>query len=259
MSETLDKTETESLESTKDQDFEAEASKMGWVPEDKFRGDKSRWVDAKTFVERGHQVLPIVKAQLRKTEEELAQVRQAAKEFQDFTSAAKEREVGEWKAKYEEALRAKSEALTQGDGDKFIEAEEKQRELEASKPQPKTEPPKVDPAFAAWRADNEWYGVDEARTRRANLIGAVLAADGMKGREFYDAVDAELDRRERDEQGTARTGAQRGGKVAAASKGAHTYENLKPEYKTACDRFVKNLGVKKEDYVAKCGDEAFGS
>src|SRR5260370_13868990 len=34
-------------------DYESEASRQGWVPRDKYRGDAAKWVDAKTFVERG--------------------------------------------------------------------------------------------------------------------------------------------------------------------------------------------------------------
>lgn len=40
----------------------AEARQLGWVPQEEFRGDQSRWVDADSFVKRGHEVMPILKA-----------------------------------------------------------------------------------------------------------------------------------------------------------------------------------------------------
>ena len=33
--------------------IEAEASRKGWRPKDKYEGDPTKWVDAKTFIERG--------------------------------------------------------------------------------------------------------------------------------------------------------------------------------------------------------------
>ena len=45
---------------------ESKARSMGWVPEDEFRGPKTQWRDAKEFVERGENVLPIVNSLLKK-------------------------------------------------------------------------------------------------------------------------------------------------------------------------------------------------
>ena len=39
-----------------------EAREMGWADKDKWRGKEEDWVDAKTFLEKGKQVLPIVAA-----------------------------------------------------------------------------------------------------------------------------------------------------------------------------------------------------
>lgn len=270
MDQPIDTSETTSLETGtgtgSDTNIEAEASKMGWVPQERFRGDPERWVDAKTFVDKGREVLPIVKAELRKTREELADIKKAAAEWQRMSEADTERKVNEWKAKFDEAIRDKSAALTQGDGDKFVEAEARQKELEASRPQPKTEEqPKVDPAFAEWRSENEWYGTDRKKTLKANLLGADLSADqpdgtpGLRGRALYDAVVERLAEEERASTGTTRQSAQRGGRPAASTKGAKTYENLLPEYREACDRFVKSMGIKKEAYLDKCGPEAFRS
>lgn len=257
MDQTIDNTEIGSVEQQQERDYPAEASKIGWQPEEKFKGDKSKWVDAKTFVERGETVLPIVKHQLRETREELEKVKQAAKEFQAFNEAASKREVDEWKAKYEEAVRTKSEALSNGDGKAFVEAEATQKELEATRPQPKTEV-KEDPVFAAWRGENEWYGTDRKRTIRANAIGATLAQEGLRGRELYDAVGKELD--EMDESVVVNRGnPQRGGKSAGTTKAARSYENLKPEYREKCDHFVKDFGIKKEQYVEKCTEDMFRS
>lgn len=258
--ETVDTAENASVESTEesqDANFEAQASKMGWKPQEKFKGDPARWVDAKTYVERGEEVLPIVKAQLRKTETELAEVRKAAQEWQEFNRKATEREVSEWRAKFEQAVQDKAAAISKGDGEAAVEAEARQEELKANRPeQPKKDTPQVNPLFAAWKAQNDWFDVDEEKTDIATGIGLRLAKKGVQGEEFFKALDAEMERRT---QTPPRAGPQRGGRTSGDAKVAKTYENLKPEFKSACDRMVGTLKIKKEDYVAGCDAEAFRS
>ena len=38
---------------TGERDWEADARAMGWSPKAEFKGDKTHWIDAKSFVERG--------------------------------------------------------------------------------------------------------------------------------------------------------------------------------------------------------------
>lgn len=263
MDQTVDSAENASVESKEqpdtqasEQNFEAEASKMGWRPKEQFRGDPERWVDAKTFVERGHEVLPIVKSELKKTREELAEVRKAAQEWQEFNKAATERQVEEWKSKYQQAVRDKAEAVNKGDGEAMVEAEARQKELEASRPQPKKEEAKPHPAFLAWREQNPWFDVDEEKTDIAMGIAFRLRAKNIQGEEFFRKMDEELGKRAAP---PTRAGPQRGGRPSGESKGARSYENLKPEFRKACDRMVANLGIKKEQYVAGCTDDMFGS
>lgn len=231
---------------------------MGWRPQDKFKGDPSRWVDAKTYVERGREVLPIVKNELRKTQEELAEVRKAAQEFYKLTEEAAARKESEWKSKYEQAVRDKADAINKGDGEAAVEAEARQKELEADRPQPPkkaAEAPKPHPAFAEWQSNNEWFGKDKAKTRFAEGIGLDLMRQGLQGEEFFRKLDEELS--ETYAAPTPRPSPQRGGRATGESKGARTYENLKPEFKEACDRQVRTLGIKREQYVAVCDNDAF--
>ena len=63
---------------------EQEARTLGWVPQEEFKGDPNRWVDADTFVERGHTVMPI----LRKNNERLETlVKQQAEELNKMKDA----------------------------------------------------------------------------------------------------------------------------------------------------------------------------
>jgi hypothetical protein len=229
---------------------------MGWKPKDKFTGPEGKWVDAKTYVERGEQILPIVQARLKQTERELAEVRKSAQEWQEFNKAAHERAINEWKVKFEQAVKDKAEAINKGDGEAAIEAEARQEELKANRPQPKQETPQVHPSFVAWQERNDWFGQDKAKTRFANGIGLELAKQGLQGDAFFEALDREMS--ETYVAPTPRAGPQRGGRPSGGGgKGAKSYENLKPEFKEACDKQVRTLKIKPEEYVAACPDDAF--
>ncbi|MDE2106523.1 MAG: hypothetical protein KGL39_55425, partial [Patescibacteria group bacterium] len=58
-----------------DQTVEERAGAMGWVPQEKFRGDPEKWVDAETFVQRGEQVMPILKHNNEKLQAEIASLK----------------------------------------------------------------------------------------------------------------------------------------------------------------------------------------
>src|SRR5690606_35489735 len=52
-------------------DYEAQAKSMGWVPQDEWKGDPDKWTDAQEYVERGEQVLPILRANNRRLQDDL--------------------------------------------------------------------------------------------------------------------------------------------------------------------------------------------
>ena len=84
---------------------EERARRMGWLPQDEFRGDPNRWVPAENYVERAEQELPILKGTLKTMErkmqqqetlikqqsEKMAAVHSDMQEFVKFTKGAEER------------------------------------------------------------------------------------------------------------------------------------------------------------------------
>lgn len=48
------------------------AKTLGWSPKEEFRGDKSRWTDAKTFAERAEKLTPVLRENLRRLAEKNA-------------------------------------------------------------------------------------------------------------------------------------------------------------------------------------------
>ena len=68
-----------------------EARSQGWVPKEEFKKDPKSWVDADVFVERGHQILPLVRKhsenlskELAATKEQLKELRETAEEFKKY-------------------------------------------------------------------------------------------------------------------------------------------------------------------------------
>lgn len=275
VNEQVDKTENKDLNGT-EPDYEALASGIGWAPKDKFRGDPSKHLDAKTYYEKGEFVLPIVKKQrdefkahAEKSDKTIAELKSAMADFQKFTEAAAERKVTDLKSEIASLKDARAEAVASGDKEAFRQADKaidertealdkaKEAKVEA-KEQPKT----GDPEFEAWVKDNDWYTKDAKRRRLANAIGLDLTAENpdLKGKALFKAVSEEMERIEAEKSGTERAGPQRGGKASGSNSKAKTFDNLLPEYKQAFTRFEKN-GIKmtKEQYMANCDSDAWGA
>ena len=244
-------------------DITTKASKMGWVPLDKFKGAPEKWTDAETFVRRGEEIMPILRKNNEKLKGELDEVRgkvsrterlleeatQALSEFQKYHEEDSKRQ-------YERALEKlktdKKEALSVQDFDAVVEIDEAMKVLDdqrKSRTVKKIEPvqqqtnPADDPGFKAWVAENaDWYGKDRAKTAYAESMGAFIAnmEPNLKGTEFLQRVADEVE---------AKFGATpkredrvEGARQGASSKGnGRTYADLPPEAKVSCDKFGAKL------------------
>jgi hypothetical protein len=222
-------------------------------------------VDAEAYVERGETVLPIVKAQKAKLEQdvsrlsaELREAREAIAGSQEAIKALEEFYTEETKRQVTKArteLRAQiKDARDAGDVDAELEAQEELTRLNAAertaKETPSAEkkadgPPPPTAEYLAWQAENDWFLKDQKKARRAFLIGTELKEENpsLVGTAFY----AELDKRLVAEgvkegrravaskvEGGGDLGGERGAKVAG-------YDDLPADAKAACDRQGKAL------------------
>lgn len=236
--------------------IENEAREMGWTDKDAFKGDPEKWVDAATFVDRGRNLLPLVKKQnkelrdaLAKRDADLEEVKKSAKEFQSFTKAALEREFNERLAALEEK---QAKAIEEGDGKAAVAVQREISALEKQKPEEKQEEkketPQITPEFRDWVDENKWYEKNEEMRDEADGIGLALAKRGYKGKELFQKVRERIERLYPEEFGE-RPSPQRGGKVSE-KPAAKSFDNLPQEAKAACDKFIKNGWVKnREQYV----------
>lgn len=246
-----------------------EATNMGWVDKPDFKGDPAGWVDAKTYVDKGRHVMPI----LRKNNErlqgivntqsaELSRLQAAMDESKDSIKALEEYHSEETKRRVDEARSELKAQLKQAKRDGNIDAEvdltdeltrldTAQATADDSKDQRKPngdDRPRqeIDPWFKTWAAENSWYGKDTVRTDIAFGIANRLRAQGdnTMGTAFMDKVTKGVDEALKSLGGGTRPAnkveGDRGGGNGTRPLGK-TFADLPAEAKQACHRFNERL------------------
>jgi hypothetical protein len=256
-----------------------EASSQGWVPKERFRGNEQDWVDADTFVKRGREILPILRKNnenlmkdLNQTKEQLKEFRQAAEEFKTFQREAYERKASDYEKRIQEIKESRAQAISDGDGQKVIalddaldeakdnlkEAKQAVKDVTSTTTVEDTSTNTVDPNLQIWLDRNTWFGQDRRMTSIANGIGESLRLEfpGLKGQPFLDKLDEVLQEEFPDKFGGSKKSAPNSrvesgsGRAGRSGSNSQSYDNLPPDAKAACDRFVKQKLMTREQYVA---------
>ena len=251
-----------------------EAEGQGWVTKDKYRGDEKDWVEADIFVKRGREILPILRKnnenlirELNSTKEQLKEFRQTAEEFKTFQKEGYERKINEYKEQIDRLKESRAQAISDGDGQKvnalddaIDSAKEAISEAKsATKDAAKTTieaPSSIDPILQNWLDDNNWFGQDRRLTKQANALGESLKEEfpNLQGVAFLTKLDEVLREEFPDKFGKGRRATpshvESGSGRGRAASNAHSYDNLPPEAKAACDRYVKQKLMTRDQYVA---------
>jgi hypothetical protein len=256
-------------------EYESEAKAQGWVPKDDFRGSENDWVDAETFVRRGREIMPILRKNNEKLLKELAEAkkaaneaREAALEFKQFQKEQYERKSKDLETQLDQLKMAKRDAINTGDGDRVLAIDDamdaiKEERLEAKAEVKKAEEaakatPQIteDPMLNAWIDRNDWFGKDTKMTAVANSLGVELRRENpsLIGEAFLKKLDEELAEMIPEKFGKKKTPNPMEGTSSTNTRpvtgGKKSYNSLPPEAKAACDRFVKQGLMTKEQYVA---------
>jgi len=244
---------------------ETRARTMGWLPLEKFDGPKERWVDAETYLKRGEEFLPILKANNRKLADQVNSVESELVKTKQLLSAAQESidELKKFRSTLnkERAVEQKREitsaivkARQDGDVDAEVELTDKLGEVtaaikEADKPVPKSEPPstavELTPAARDWMAENKWFGTDQRKTGLAMGLANEWKAEGklLGTKEFFDHVDREITKvfdpnASRRESPSKVDG---GGTTSRDQGGGRSFADLPPEAQAACKKSATRL------------------
>ena len=253
-----------------------EAESQGWVPKERFRGNESDWVDADTFVKRGREILPILRKNnenlikdLQATKDQLKEFREAAEEFKKFQRESYERKAQEYEGQIREIKESRAQAISDGDGQKvnalddaldqakenFKEAKQSVKDVVSAK-DPEPTPEAIDPNLQAWLDRNTWFGQDKRLTAMVNGVGESLRLEFplLKGQAFLDKLDEVLAEEFPNKFGKKQSPSSRvesgSGRQSRSGGNAQSYDNLPSEAKSACDRFVKQKLMTREQYVA---------
>jgi len=254
-----------------------EAESQGWVPKERYRGNEADWVDANTFVKRGREILPILRKNnenlmrdLNNTREQLKDFKEAADEFKRFQKDAYERKAQDYEYRIQEIKDSRAQAITDGDGQKvnalddaldeakhnLKEAKQAVKDVIKEPPAPVEEPQSIDPSLQTWLDKNNWFGQDKRMTSIANGIGESLRLEfpQLKGTSFLEKLDEVLIEEFPNKFGKKNTPTNRvesgSGRQGRGSSSAQSYDNLPAEARAACDKFVKQKLMTKEEYVS---------
>jgi hypothetical protein len=231
----------------------AKAEKMGWTPKDQFKGDPAKWRPADEFVERGENMVPILRATVKKQERQLAELQASMKEFAEYHNKAQQRANEQALA----TLRAeRAEAIKNGDGAAFDKVDAQIDELKKNvESKAKKEPENgEDPVFAEWLTRNKW-AEDRKLQIIAKGIGDALVEDGesARGTELLDLITVEMKRRYPEKFENPRRNAAptvEGGATPRRS-GGKTFADMPAEARASCERMAKNAFAGKADEMAK--------
>lgn len=259
-------------------EVDAQAREMGWRPKEEFKGADDKWVDAKTFVERGEHVLPIVKATAERLRKENTALHSRTAELEAAVQAGQEsiralekyhqddvkQKVDKARADLREQLKV---AIKDGDADAQADATVALSKLDAAETaavdrddkagdKPARKPASKDytkePEFVEWTADNPWFGPsgDKAKTAIAHQVSFEIKRDNpeLRGRAFLDKVTEETNR----EIARLSGGRQAPARKVEASKGGSggssggngagkSYADLPADAKAACKSFEQDL------------------
>lgn len=255
--------DVEAQEESTDGGYEERAMEMGWVPKDEFRGDESKWTDAKTFVERGENYIGIVRKerdelreQTRALRDEMTEMKRTFTEFGKFhRQTVEQTQKQAYEQARQELLQKQIRAAEDGDIDAFNELEKKKEELKppSGSQAEKASEPQTDPHFEAFVKENTWYQDDPAMQAFADSMGEYISRVKPhlvgKGKAFYDAVAEEVKSRMPDQfQPPPPTAVNEGG-MNRVTKKAKTFANLPSDAKQACESFVRQGLMTKEQYL----------
>lgn len=243
----------------------AEARGLGWADRPEWRGAPEHWVDAKTFLEKGRHVLPIMSENNKRLKGEVELTNAKVDSLQNSLRAA-QATIDALEESHEADVLAAAEAARAKLKDELAEASREGRHEDvadltlqigelnkaeqkpANKKEEQLPAPQVSPAFIAWANKNPTFVSDPRRMALAQVVSAEIREKDKTtvGDAFMDLVADEVDKL---------LGA-RGGRSSKAENGGgtgnrrlndgggeeqKTYADLPSDAKAACERQAKRL------------------
>lgn len=158
------------------------AQKMGWVPQEEWKGDPDKWRPAEEFVERGENIIPILRDKVSKLEKDNAAIAALnQREIENIKRESYERAKREYDQKLLDLEAQEAQAFAEQDAAAFQEAKRKKKQLAPPAPPQ----PQRNVEFEQWCDKNPWYTEDDELREYADFVGGRIAAQ-------YQARDGSL-------------------------------------------------------------------
>jgi hypothetical protein len=251
------------------QDTEAQAREIGWLPQEEFKGPAEKWKPADAYLRDGETFIPYLRADRKRllgTNRELnsrvsaleAGLRASNALVEELHNGATAEEKAELEGQIKTLRRQLAEARQGGDIEAEIAIEEqldaakaKVTEVEEKAKEKKpavVAPPGPDPHMQKFMRENEWFGKDEFKTAAAVSFIPILQKDpnyaSWTPDERYVRLAQEIDKRfggrtEETRQPISKT--EGGSRGPSGTTRGRNYDSLPAEAKAICDRQAAKL------------------
>lgn len=233
---------------------QARARQDGWCPKEEWRGDPDKWVDAKTFNQRGE-----LFGTIKSLKQELEAVKKGNQTLLQHHEQLR-------KAKHEELLadlrEKRRQAVEEADTESFEQYDRKIKEAETQpvddKPEPEPEQnqaPELPQEVLDWHKENQWFkteGEPDEKTEFMVFKQQQYVQRGLSPKEALEKATNDVKRTyahefenpNKDRPGTVESGVRESG-----SKKSITARDLPAEYQRAYQEIKRVSGMSLEDYV----------
>ncbi len=243
----------EEKESNERKEIEAKARNLGWVPKNEFNGNLSDWRDAPDFIQHGESTLPILRENIKRLHKKLDEQNKTISEFAKHYKTVEDRA---FKRAVEKLKKERKAAVEAGDTQKFDKIDKEIEDLEKEQASKPKETQSGNTEFDSWAQDNTWYGDNIEMTIYANQAGQIIRGKhpNWSLSKVYDKVtqavkekfSGHFKNKARSHPASVEGGSPGAGETPSDKK---TYADLPPEAKKACDRYVKEKLLTKEQFV----------
>src|SRR3990167_1059943 len=167
--------------------YENIAQTWGWVPKEKYRGDKSEWVDAKTFVLRDKAMHKSTRAHARTLEREMESLKRSVEQLSAHQRDANTMTIQQQILRKKENLK---DAVEEGDTEKTLQISRAIYDLEAKAVPVNEQNQGIPPEIQHWIDDNPWYEDDDELKAKADKV---FARSKRRGLLFDEAAEEVAD------------------------------------------------------------------
>ena len=176
----VEETQAPEAEAQPNTEVEDKARRMGWKPQEEYKGDPNRWTDAESFVKVGEERIPVMKENYRKLEDKYTNLEQQVKQQREY-----QEHMG--KVQYERAMKElkaeQKEAVEDADTEKFEQLEQRKEQIKVDySPKQSTQKPNE---VAAWETRNTWYQNPILADKAVKLEKRILEEEAFKQSQDY--------------------------------------------------------------------------